>query len=60
MREERDFMRDYRDAIGEDPVAVTAVAVMVDTDNTRSSALSWFDSIELQKHAADAAAVPAG
>jgi hypothetical protein len=48
VREERDFLQDYRDAFGEDPAAVTAVAVMVDTDNTKGSAQSWFDSIELQ------------
>ncbi len=48
VREERDFVQDYRDAFGEDPATVTAVAVMVDTDNTNGSAQSWFDSIELQ------------
>ena len=56
LREERDFMKDYRDAFGEDPLAVTAVAVMVDTDNIRGTALSWFDSIEVETHTADAAA----
>ena len=56
VREERDFLKDYRDAFGEDPVTVTAVAVMVDTDNTSGNALSWFDSIEVQTHTRDAAA----
>jgi hypothetical protein len=54
VREERDFVKDYRAAFGEEPVTVTAVAVMVDTDNTRDSALSWFDFIEIETRAPEA------
>ncbi|MGD8868729.1 MAG: DUF3047 domain-containing protein [Gemmatimonadales bacterium] len=48
VREERDFVSDYRDAFGEDPETVTAVAVMVDTDDTASRAVAWFDAIEMR------------
>ncbi|MGD8697868.1 MAG: DUF3047 domain-containing protein [Gemmatimonadales bacterium] len=55
IREEREFVQDYREAFGEDPETVTAVAVMVDTDNTGGSALSWFDSIEIKTRVTDSA-----
>lgn len=48
LREERDFVEDYRNAFGEGPETVTAVAVMVDTDDTRSRAVVWFDTVELR------------
>ncbi|MGH2607594.1 MAG: DUF3047 domain-containing protein [Tepidiformaceae bacterium] len=47
VAEERDFVADYRNAFGVTPKTVTAVAVMVDTDNTGSSATAWFDGIAL-------------
>jgi hypothetical protein len=43
--EERDFLRDYRAAFGEDPESLTALAVMVDTDNTESRVSAWFSGI---------------
>jgi Protein of unknown function (DUF3047) len=46
-REERDFVADYRNIFGMTPKTVTAVALMVDTDNTGSSATAWFDDIQL-------------
>jgi hypothetical protein len=48
VAEERDFIADYRTAFGESPELLTAVAVMVDTDNTRSSARAWFDDITIE------------
>lgn len=45
VREERDFMADYREAFGELPSSVTAVAVMADTDDTGGHATSWFTDI---------------
>jgi hypothetical protein len=45
VAEGRDFVRDYRAAFGEPPKLVAAVAVMVDTDNTKSSALACFDAV---------------
>ncbi len=45
--EERDFVSDYREAFGESPESVSAVAVMVDTDNTRTAATAWFGDIRV-------------
>ncbi len=47
VSEERDFMADYREAFGELPSSVTAVAVMADTDDTGRRATSWFADIRL-------------
>ncbi len=46
-REERDFMADYREAFGEEPRRVTAVAVMADTDDTSARTTAWFTDITL-------------
>jgi phage terminase large subunit-like protein len=46
--EERDFVRDYQDYFGEPPKKVSAVAVMVDTDNTLTRATAWFDDLAIQ------------
>lgn len=43
----RDLAADYRKAFGDAPGALRAVAVMTDSDNTRSSAKSWYGSIDL-------------
>jgi hypothetical protein len=45
IREERDFLEDYRAFFGEAPGSVTGTALMVDTDNTRSSAIAFFDDL---------------
>lgn len=45
--EERDFVADYRAVFGMTPKTVSAVAIMVDTDNTGSSATAWFGDIVL-------------
>ncbi len=49
VREERDFMADYREAFQESPRSVTAVAVMADTDDTGGRATSWFGDISLER-----------
>ncbi len=46
--ERRNVIRDYRDAFGEAPSALVAVAVMVDTDNTGRRATAWFADIALE------------
>jgi len=43
----RDLAADYRLAFGEAPGALRAIAVMTDSDNTRSSAKSWYGIIDL-------------
>lgn len=51
VAEERDFVADYRNVFGMSPKTVTAVAIMVDTDDTDLSATTWFASIELASSA---------
>ena len=43
----RDLAADYRLAFGEDPGALTAIAVMTDSDNTRSRAETWYGPVLL-------------
>ena len=47
VAEERDLIADYWRVFGKPPEAVTAVAIMVDTDDTGSKATAWFDDISL-------------
>jgi hypothetical protein len=42
----RDLAADFRDAFGEDPPDVVAVALATDTDNTGGSATAWYGDIE--------------
>jgi hypothetical protein len=39
---ERDLRADFRTAFGEDPGPLVAMAVMTDSDNTRSRATTWY------------------
>ncbi len=48
ITEERDFIADYRKYFGEAPEMVSAVAIMIDTDNTGLNATAWFDDIILE------------
>ena len=48
VTERRDVLADYRAFFGEDPDAPTAIALMVDTDDTSTSGQAWFDDIRLQ------------
>jgi Protein of unknown function (DUF3047) len=43
----RNLIDDYRRAFGEDPGPLVSVAVMTDSDNTRSQALAWYGSIDI-------------
>ena len=43
----RDLTADYRLAFGEDPGPLTSIALMTDSDNTRSSAASWYGPVAL-------------
>ena len=45
--ERRDLVRDYRAAFGEDPPAISGVAIMTDTDNTGGTASASFGDIRL-------------
>ncbi|MBI5557410.1 MAG: DUF3047 domain-containing protein [Deltaproteobacteria bacterium] len=43
--EQRDIAADYRKAFGQDPPAISGVAVMTDSDNTGESATAWYGDI---------------
>ena len=45
--ERRDIVRDYRAAFGEEPPAISGVAIMTDGDNTGGSATAYFGDIRL-------------
>ena len=42
----RDLVADFRDAFGEDPPDIVAVALATDTDNTGEAATAWYGDIE--------------
>jgi hypothetical protein len=44
---ERDIRADYVQAFGEPPGALVGVAIMTDTDNTRSTAQAWYGPVRL-------------
>ena len=43
----RDLAADFRLAFGESPGPLTAIALMTDSDNTQSSALTWYGEVAL-------------
>lgn len=44
---ERDIRADFIKAFGESPGALTGIAIMTDTDNTRSSARAWYGPLRM-------------
>lgn len=46
---ERDIRADFERAFGEPPGALVGVALMSDSDNTRSTAQAWYGPIRLQR-----------
>jgi hypothetical protein len=48
VSERRDVLADYRQAFGEEPPEVGAIAVMTDTDNTGESATAYYDDIRVE------------
>jgi hypothetical protein len=44
----RDLAADFRHAFAEEPGPLTSVALMTDSDNTRSQARAWYGAIEFQ------------
>ncbi|MEW6520123.1 MAG: DUF3047 domain-containing protein [Thermodesulfobacteriota bacterium] len=49
IAEQRDIAADYRQAFGEDPPAISGIAIMTDSDNTGESATAWYGDIILAK-----------
>lgn len=47
VREERNYLEDYRRLFGEEPGRLGAVAIMTDTDNTGGQASAWYGDIAL-------------
>ena len=45
----RDIEEDYKRCFGEDPSDVVAIGLMVDTDNTRSEAIAYFDDVMITR-----------
>lgn len=43
----RDLAADYRMVFGEEPGPLTSIALMTDSDNTRSRATAWYGPVEL-------------
>ena len=44
---ERDIQADYEKAFGEPPGALLGMAIMTDTDNTRSTTRAWYGQLKL-------------
>jgi Protein of unknown function (DUF3047) len=44
----RDLAADFRRAFGEEPGALQSIALMTDSDNTRSQASAWYGPVELR------------
>ena len=44
---ERDIRADYERAFGEKPGALVGIAIMTDSDNTRSRAQAWYGPVRL-------------
>ena len=49
LDETRNVLADYRRAFGEEPPAISGVAVMTDADDTGTSATAWFGDIVLRR-----------
>jgi Protein of unknown function (DUF3047) len=45
---ERDIRADFIQAFGEEPGALTGIALMTDTDNTQSKATAWYGPVSLK------------
>ena len=44
----RNLVADYRLAFGEEPGPLQSIALMTDSDNTRSQARTWYGPVEFQ------------
>ncbi len=49
VAEKRDVYEDYRKAFGEDPAAITGVAIMTNTDNMGGQAVAWYGDIVFRR-----------
>jgi hypothetical protein len=51
ITEERNVMEDYKRVFGKAPPLVGGISLLIDTDDTRSQAESYFSKIEFLKQA---------
>ena len=56
--ERRDVLADYRNFFGESPTRLSAVAILVDTDNTGRTAEAWFAGLSLESTPVFSGATP--
>lgn len=49
MPEKRNVLQDYRDLFGEEPPQVGGLTLMIDSDDTKSTAESYFDILQFEK-----------
>lgn len=49
VQEKRNVLQDYRDLFGEEPPQVGGVTLMIDSDDTKSTAESYFDILRFEK-----------
>lgn len=47
VNEERDIIADYRNYFGQDPKKISAIGIVVDTDNTNTKGEAWFTDMFL-------------
>lgn len=55
---ERDIRTDYERVFGEPPGALVGIAIMTDSDNTRSNARAWYGPVSLEQRRPEANASP--
>jgi hypothetical protein len=55
---ERDIRADFIQAFGEEPGALTGIALMTDTDNTRSKATAWYGPVSFKPISPQLAVAP--
>lgn len=48
MTEQRNLVADYEAAFGELPPPISGLAIVVDTDDTSSEAIAWFDDFRIE------------
>ncbi len=48
LAEERDVIADYRDYFGRDPQGISAIGIVVDTDNTNTQGEAWFTDLQIE------------
>ncbi|MBI5643738.1 MAG: DUF3047 domain-containing protein [Deltaproteobacteria bacterium] len=49
IQEERNIYEDYKKYFKDEPPKVTGIVIMTDTDNTKESAVAYYDDIRLKK-----------